>query len=510
MHKKNDFAEVNRSQKNRNQSCELLIRLNIILTGGAMLTKKKFQKTTVKPFLSTYKAVFMGKGMIFLGLLLLFLFSSIQTVKAQNPKWKVYNSGLLNNGVSCLAVDGSGNIWIGTFGGGLAKYDGTNPEGTGWTVYNTSNSGLPDNSVLCLDIDGSGNKWIGTSSGLAKYDNKNWTIYDTSNSGLPGNDVGCIISVPPNIDRNVQMWIGTDNGLAKYNGTNLTSYNTSNSGLSTDYINCLAVELSGNVWIGNELGGLVKYDGKNWTVYNTSNSGLPGIVECIAVDGSGNIWIGTWNGREYNGGGLTKYDGTDWTVYDTSNSGFPGSDVYCLAIDGGENVWIGTYGGLVKYDGTNWTFYNNSNSDLPYNGVSCLAVDRSGNKWIGTWGGLAVFNERGIVSVKDLGNKNEHYPDKFILSQNYPNPFNPSTTIKYSIPKQSYVTLKVYDLLGREVAAIVNEEKPAGNYEIKFNCVETHSHASLPSGVYFYQIKATPNGRQAGDYVSTKKMILLK
>ncbi len=65
-------------------------------------------------------------------------------------------------------------------------------------------------------------------------------------------------------------------------------------------------------------GGLAKFDGTNWTVYNTSNSGLPdNYVSSIAIDGSGNKWIGTWHG------GLAKFDGTNWTVYNTSNSGLP-------------------------------------------------------------------------------------------------------------------------------------------------------------------------------------------
>lgn len=98
---------------------------------------------------------------------------------------------------------------------------------------------------------------------------------------------------------------------------------------------------------------------------------------------------------------------------------------------------------------------------------------------------------------------NNSVPYVYSLEQNYPNPFNPSTIIKYSIPEQSYITLIVYDIIGKEVATLVNEEKPAGNYEVEFDAVETHSHESLPSGIYFYQIKA-------GNYVSTKKMILLK
>ena len=93
-------------------------------------------------------------------------------------------------------------------------------------------------------------------------------------------------------------------------------------------------------------------------------------------------------------------------------------------------------------------------------------------------------------------------PEQFTLEQNFPNPFNPSTTIKYSIPASEFVTLKVYDVLGSEVATLVNEEKPAGSYEVEF---DSHSGEgrNLTSGVYFYKI-------QAGNFVETKKMILMK
>jgi hypothetical protein len=88
-------------------------------------------------------------------------------------------------------------------------------------------------------------------------------------------------------------------------------------------------------------------------------------------------------------------------------------------------------------------------------------------------------------------------PTVYELFQNYPNPFNPNTTIKYSIPNTSKVKLTLFNLLGEEVTTLVNEEKVAGNYTIEFDA------ASLPSGVYFYQL-------QAGEYVQTRKMILLK
>ena len=88
-------------------------------------------------------------------------------------------------------------------------------------------------------------------------------------------------------------------------------------------------------------------------------------------------------------------------------------------------------------------------------------------------------------------------PENFELAQNYPNPFNPVTTIQYSIPQRSNVTLKVYDVLGNEIAALVNEEKLAGVYEVDFNA------SNLSSGVYFYKL-------QGGSFVETKKMILLR
>ena len=88
-------------------------------------------------------------------------------------------------------------------------------------------------------------------------------------------------------------------------------------------------------------------------------------------------------------------------------------------------------------------------------------------------------------------------PTEFALMQNYPNPFNPSTKISWQSPVSSWQTLKVYDVLGNEVATLVNEEKPAGSYEINWNA------SQLSSGVYFYQLKA-------GDFTSVKKMILLK
>jgi len=110
-----------------------------------------------------------------------------------------------------------------------------------------------------------------------------------------------------------------------------------------------------------------------------------------------------------------------------------------------------------------------------------------------------------ITDVEDEGQN--IIPKEFSLSQNYPNPFNPSTIIKYALGSRQYATLKVYDVLGNEVATLVNEEKPAGEYEVEFSAVGGSASGgnaySLPSGVYFYQLRA-------GIFIETKKMLLLK
>jgi hypothetical protein len=103
------------------------------------------------------------------------------------------------------------------------------------------------------------------------------------------------------------------------------------------------------------------------------------------------------------------------------------------------------------------------------------------------------FNETNVTGI----NKQRFIPRTLILKQNYPNPFNPLTKINYQISEPSFVTLKVYDLLGNEVALLVNDKLPEGVYEVEFNATD------LPSGIYFYQM-------QAGKIINIKKMALIK
>ena len=117
-----------------------------------------------------------------------------------------------------------------------------------------------------------------------------------------------------------------------------------------------------------------------------------------------------------------------------------------------------------------------------------------------------VYGDTIVVSVKD---ETPNLPTEFSLSQNYPNPFNPSTRIQYALGSRQFVSLKVYDVLGNEIATLVNEEKPAGSYEVEFNPASSIRYSA--SGIYFYQLRAEdPSSSSGQGFVETKKMILLK
>jgi hypothetical protein len=121
-----------------------------------------------------------------------------------------------------------------------------------------------------------------------------------------------------------------------------------------------------------------------------------------------------------------------------------------------------------------------------------VAVDKSGDPWVGA-ASSTIFTTSGTVGVNGGGPVATEYR----LDQNYPNPFNPSTTIAYQVGKTGNVRLAVYDLLGREVAVLVNERKNAGSYEARFDA------STLATGLYLYRVTAD-------GFVQAKKMLLVK
>lgn len=135
------------------------------------------------------------------------------------------------------------------------------------------------------------------------------------------------------------------------------------------------------------------------------------------------------------------------------------------------------------------------NEEIPDLGVILIQVTDQ-NLSPAASGSYAEIDDLSFSILTDVNDESAGVND-FSLEQNFPNPFNPSTRINYQIAKDNFVTLKVYDIIGNEVAALVNNQQPAGKYSVDFNS------ANLPSGVYLYRL-------QAGNYIQTRKMTLIK
>ncbi|MCH8305801.1 MAG: T9SS type A sorting domain-containing protein [Candidatus Marinimicrobia bacterium] len=465
---------------------------------------------------------------------LIWVGTEVQLFTFDGTNWEEINlgfeSGLTNNSVSTILSNENGEVYFGT-PNGLATFDGNDwksfttantglPryayrmvidndnnkwiasaeaivkfDGEKWTVYNNENSPLGIHQIKSILIGPDGSKWIGKHRrGLIKYDDESWVVYDTSNSNIPHNNVRSMV-----FDLIGNIWLATDKGIARFDGINWSVYDTSNSDLPSDFINSIDIDQNEAIWVcsGNDV---VKYDGVEWTVFNNQNSELPnGRCDFLYIDQQNNVWI------SINSSGLAKYDGFTWEVFDTLNSPIPSNNIHYITSDIDDKLWIGTEpdwdgskyigGGLASYDGISWSLLNSSVSELPNDNVFFITFDEYDNIWIGTEYGLSVYNENGIVSAKEEKNyiilKTEN------LKQNYPNPFNPVTNISYSIPRDSKVSLIIYNLRGQKVAQLVNSNERAGNYKVTWNA------SDVSSGIYFYRL-------QAGDYIKTRKMVYLK
>jgi len=186
--------------------------------------------------------------------------------------------------------------------------------------------------------------------------------------------------------------------------------------------------------------------------------------------------------------------GDSWTTVSINDQGW-GMDIAFIKKAGSFNVAVAG-NGTISFSadtGKTWT----ADSTLKEKGIYAIRYPDSKHAWAitGIGGPRGVWYQKYDV-VADLKSR-DIIPDKFTLSQNYPNPFNPSTKIRYSLPQKGFVTIKVFDMLGRDVTNLINEEQNAGQHEVNFKA------NNLPSGIYFYRITA-------GGSAITKKMILLK
>jgi hypothetical protein len=163
-----------------------------------------------------------------------------------------------------------------------------------------------------------------------------------------------------------------------------------------------------------------------------------------------------------------------------------------FAVNNSDIIFLQTNTGFVFSSdyGSTW---NTSNLNS-FSNLSCLSIDPNGFLFIG---GLDGIQKSKISTLTGIQKLSAEIPIVYSLAQNYPNPFNPMTTISFSLPSKSFVSLKVFDVIGREVAMLMSQEKPAGTYNVTFDA------SKLPSGVYFYRLTI-------GDFTQVKKMLLVK
>ena len=296
------------------------------------------------------------------------------------------DDGLALDAVNCSMMDNTGNLWFGTQGAGVSRYDGKS-----FTTFTTT-QGLTDNSVTCLFQDKAGNIWFGSQGGGAsKYDGKSLTNFSTAN-GLLNNRISCIAE-----DNAGNIWLATKGGASKYDGKTFTNFVTSD-GLPNNSVTYVARDKAGNMWFCT-LGGASKYDGKSFTNYTTTQGLAGNVVNCMAEGKDGALWFGTLNG-------VSKYDGKSFSNFSTAQ-GLANNNVQALTVDRLGNVWVGTSGGVSKYDGKSFSSFNTSQG-LASNDVRRITEDKAGNLWISTFGGgvskYAGNSFTGFTTVHGLPN----------------------------------------------------------------------------------------------------------
>ena len=439
--------------------------------------------------------------------------------------WVPVNSGLINPTIHGLAASGA-NIFAGTQDGGV--FLSTNSGGN-WIAVNT---GFPNTDVYSLCVEGN-TVFAGTEGGGVYSSSDNGNYWGEANSGLTHPYISSFAR------SSTSLFVGTSGGGVFRSNDNGATWNSANSGIpaAQSYINTIAIN-EPKIFVGTNNGIFLSTDeGTNWNwtglsnlnvlsvviigenifaatpnngVFRSTNSrinwtnvnnGLTNIhMLSLAVSG-GNIFAGTYYGGGVYSGGIfySSDNGQNWTP-----AGLEGRSVFCLLVRG--IYLIAGTDGYAYISPDNGVTWNNISDGLMYSWVHSLEATNT-DLYAGTgYNGVLRRALSEIVSVEDPLNGNLK---SFELQQNYPNPFNPSTQISWQSPVGSHQTIKVFDVLGNEVATLVDEYKPAGRYEVEFNASTIKHQPS--SGVYFYQLKIVDPEISSGQvFIQTKKMLYLK
>ena len=421
---------------------------------------------------SKYKFMIKKVSLMFILILLLSLLPVLSVYSQNIIVYNSSNSGLPDDGVTCVTPDRYGAKWIGTLDSGIVKFYNNQ-----WIRYDSANSGMPGNKIRDIVFDRNGIMWVIISEkGLGRYDGQNWILYNSSNSPLIG--VSCLA-----VDSNDTKWIVTRGRLAKFDNTNWTLFDTANGGF---YSGSFQMDFEGDtLWIAAGLKGLARYCNGSLNYYNMQNSGMPdNVAMSIYIDKSRNKWVGTYFG------GAAKFNSAQniWTAFDLADSlGFTGSNTVNDIIADDSSAYF-------AYRFTLYRYSRNGFEIIPAGTPTAFEYDRYNNLWIGNLNGIAIYNPLGIVSVKD---NEETIFDNYVIIENYPNPFNNETKIRISLSKYSFITLNIYDMSGKLISNLANSKYNKGVYEFKLN------GSNLASGVYFAVLQ-TEKG------ISTLKLVLQK
>ncbi len=260
----------------------------------------------------------------------------------------------------------------------------------------------------------------------------------------------------------------------------------------------VAVENDSILWCGTA-GGINKSTdrGLSWSRYTAQLNGLTGNWG-VALHGQTTpqkhvVWASTWPANDPSERIGISFSSDGGATWQTALSGRKSWNISSQ----GDTVMVPTDNGLYRsVDGHSWEYFQPLGHDTLYDAVK----DSYGGLWVATPHGNEVFSDRAelwsdttVVSVK----REEARPLKYRLGQNYPNPFNPSTTISFTVPRFSHVTLSVYTILGQLVQTVVNENKAPGVYHVQVD------GSRWGTGVYFYRLSA-------GNFVQTRKMALVQ
>lgn len=286
--------------------------------------------------------------------------------------------GLPHNSVAYMMEDQHGHLWFGT-DGGISIYDGTS------FTNISSKEGLIDDIVRCIFQDKQGIFWIGTRSGLSRYNpdptikkiKDRFTNFNTT-QGLPHNSITAIFQ-----DKRGYIWVGTNEGLCRFDPKKIDRSGkinfaqfTSEQGLINNNIRCITADLQGNLWFGT-LGGLSKYDGKTFTNFTTAEGLLNNQIKHITVDSLGQLWISV------NVSGFSKYDGKSFTNFTTAQ-GLNDDDVACTTLDRAGNLWICTrHSGIHRYRGSAFTYFTKAQG-IVSDAIFTILEDQSGKLWLGS------------------------------------------------------------------------------------------------------------------------------